>query len=212
MANPVSYGMSENSKFNFLIFVFAGLAVLGYASYFVWSEMTFAERFYIEKKGELISLEKKQEQIAQLQEELKKISENRIEVIDSLIIKDDVLKVIERIEAVAKRERLLYEVVILGEVTKESIERELADARRARRGGREERLKEIENKFPNISFQITLTGGYSGMIRFFEGIGTLPHYTKVERFDLLDKTIEGTEEEPERVIKGTISLTIFTRE
>jgi len=95
--------MSENSKFNFLIFVFAGLAVLGYASYFVWSEMIFAERFYIEKKGELISLEKKQEQIAQLQEELKKISENRIEVIDSLIIKDDVLKVIERIEAVAKR-------------------------------------------------------------------------------------------------------------
>jgi len=207
--------MRSVNKFQIFTLLFIGLGLLAYAGYFVWGEIGTAQSLYIEKQKEIISIEKRQEQISQLKKELEKTAEKKIEVLDSLIARDDVLKVIERIEGVAKRERLLYEVKLLGEITKESIDREILAIRRSRAGGKKEAIEEVLNKLSNINFQVNLTGEYLGIIRFLEGIGTLPYYAQVDRFELLGKKTkiitETGEEQETSFIEASINLIIFTR-
>lgn len=204
------------NKTQFFILLLIGLGLIVYAGYFVFQEISQAQSLYIEKQKELAGLENKQKQIAHLREELEKISENKAEVLASLIVRDDALKVIERIEDVARKGGLLHEVNLLGEVTKEGIDRELLAIRRSRSGGKEEAMEAVLNKLPNISFQVNLTGDYSGIIRFLEGIGTLPYYTQIEQFELAGKKPKivgeaGEGAEKISAIEAKINLSVFTR-
>lgn len=192
-----------------LIFLF-WLLGFGYAGYFLFGEIASSKSIYIEKSKELVSGEKKQEQIEQTKKELEKTEKNREDIVSSLLSPRDVLEFILRMEDIAKKAGLTHEVRILKEVTQESIDRELLALRQARQRGRSTEETALEEKLPGVTFNVDISGSYPGIVRFLEGIGTLSYYTHIESFNISrDTKGEGAET---GTVKSTIQLMVFTKQ
>lgn len=187
------------------------LLAFAYAVYLVWGQISYARVQYIEKYTELISLEEKQGLSKELQVELAKTATDREEVVQALLRKEDVLKFIERVEDIAKRAGLSHEVKILRETTREDIEKERTALARTRGKAKDEALEAIKKRLPGVTFNVSMGGLYSGIVRFLEGIGTLPYYTHVERLDLSSGR-GGDEEVESATLEASIQLTVFIME
>jgi len=184
--------------------------VFGYAGYFLWSEIVSARDLYTETYRGLLSIEKKQEQASQLQKELASTEKNREEILSSLLAQDETLNFIVSIEDIAQKAGLSYEVRIIREVTEESIEQEKLALKRSRRKAKEAE-EALERKLPGIVFEISLEGSYLGIIRFLEGVASLPYYTHIESFN-----ISAGEKSPpaggeSKVVKAIIQMVVFTK-
>ncbi|MFY9457911.1 MAG: hypothetical protein WAP23_03215 [Candidatus Spechtbacterales bacterium] len=199
---------TSKTRAKFLLIAIVWLFGFGYGGYFLFGEIASSKNLYIEKSKELVSSEKKQEQIERIKEELEKAEKNRGEIVSSLLVTEDVLEFILKIEDIAKKARLTYEVRILKEVTQESIDQELLALRQARRREVPAEDAAIE-KLPGVTFNVDISGSYSGIIRFLEGVGTLSYYTHIESFNVSEGPgVEGAE--PGKV-KSTIQLMVFTK-
>jgi len=199
---------------NKLFFLFSAIVVLlgiGYTIYFLIGKIDSSKNVYIEKSKEIVLIGKKQGQIEELKDELKKTAQNREEITASLLSRGDVLDFIVKIENTAKFAGLSYEVRITREITQSAIDEELLTLRRSRRRGRGQDSEETpeEQKLPGVVFNITLSGSYSGVIRFLEGVASLPYYTHVESFTI-SKDIKTGEEESSQV-ESSIQMTVFTK-
>lgn len=135
------------------------LVGFGYASYFLWGEIVSAGALYSETYKDLISLEEKQKQIIQLQAELQISEKSREEVLSSLLSRDDTLVFILRIEDIARKAGLSYNVRISQEITKDAIEQERLALRQSRRKAKKD-VEALEGKLPGIVFSIEIDGSY----------------------------------------------------
>lgn len=194
----------------FLLIVLSWLFGFGYAGYFLFGEIASSKSLYIEKSKELVSREKKQEQIGEIKKELEKTEKNREEIISSLLSPQDVLEFILRIEDIAKKAGLAHEVRILKEITQESIDQELLALRQARQRVRPAEETALQEKLPGVTFNVDISGSYSGIIRFLEGIGTLSYYTHIESFNI-SEDLKGEDAEQAGMVKSTIQLMVFTK-
>jgi Tfp pilus assembly protein PilO len=199
----------QKVRVKFLLIALAWLFGFGYAGYFLFTEIASSKNLYVEKSRELVSYEKKQEQIGKIKSELEMTGKNREGIISSLLSPKAVLEFILRIEDIAKKAGLTHEVRILKEITQESIDQELLAQRAARRRDRPAEEQALEEKLPGVTFNIDISGSYSGVIRFLEGIGTLSYYAHIESF-----SISGApkgEGEESGAVKATIQLVVFTK-
>lgn len=204
-----------NNKTNFkllafFLFVFVGLI---FATYFLFAEISSAKNFYIEKTKELLGAEKKQEQIDQITKELKSISNNKEDVIASIISPDRALDFIVKIEDIARAAGLIYEVRISKEITQESIDEELLAIRRSQRRGRDVDEADTRNKLPGIILGIELSGTYSGIVRFLEGIASFPYYSYIENFSITKASESGVEDNQILAprVQAAMQLMVFTK-
>ena len=197
---------------NKLFLLFSAIVVLlgvGYVIYFLLGKIDSSKDMYIEKSKEIVLLEKKQGQIEELKEELKKTAQNRKEIMTSILSRTDVLDFIVKIEKTAKLAGLSYEVRITREITQSAIDEELLALRRSRRRGRESEETTKEEKLPGVVFNIEISGSYSGVIRFLEGVASLPYYTHIESFNISKDRKTGGEESSQ--VESSIQMTVFTK-
>lgn len=198
-----------------LALIALGLIVgLGYTGYGLLGKVDAARILYLEKSKELLSLEKKQEHVTQLTLELASTAASREEIISALLEPAAALDFIVRIEDIARKAGLSYEVRILREISQESIEEEQLALRRVRKRSTESTEEPGEAKLPGITFSVTVKGSYMGAIRFLEGIASLPYYTHIESFAFSRKE-RPKEASPEageaRTVDATIQLMVFTK-
>lgn len=193
-----------------------GLVVgLGYVGFSLFEKIDSARALYLTKSKELISIEKKQEHITQLELELAKTSASREEVASALLAPAEALDFLVRIEDIARKAGLSYDVRILQEITQESIDEEQAALRRSRRKTSDVTEGPVEVRLPGITFSVTIEGSYLGIIRFFEGVASLPYYTRIESFTVSGKErpkeSEPSEAEAERTVEAVVQLMVFTK-
>ena len=82
--------------------------------------------------------------------------------------------------------------------------------RRARRSAKEGLEEALQGKLPGVTFDVGLEGSYEGIIRFTEGVASLPYYTHIDKFNISEKR-EGEEGFEANEVKASINLTVFTR-
>lgn len=193
-----------------------GLLVgLGYAGFGLLSKIDAARALYLEKNKELLSLEKKQEHVTQLELELVKTAASREEILSALLAPAEALDFLVRIEDIARKAGLSYEVRILREITEVSIEEEQLALRRARKKPTDATEEPLDAKLSGITFSVTIKGSYPGIIRFMEGVATLPYYTHIESFAVSrkerPKEAETSEAGEARTVDAIIQLMVFTK-
>ena len=193
-----------------------GLVVgVGYGGFVLLAKIEAAGALYQEHSRELFALEKKQEHIAQLEAELARTALSREEIVSALLSSDEALDFIVRIEDIARKAGLSYEVRILQEVTQESIDAELLTLRRSRRQAKEATEESLEEKLPGITFNVTIRGSYLGIVRFMEGVAFLPFYTHIENFSISSKEraegSESAEQGTELIIQASVQMMVFTK-
>lgn len=198
-------------KLKLFMITVALAAGFGYAVYFLWGKVVSTQDLYIEKTKELLSLERKQEQISELEEKLSQTKEKREEIIESILLQEDMISFILKIEDIAKKAGLAHEVKIIRKITSESIEQERLAIRRARRTAKEALEEALRDKLPGVTFDVGLEGSYEGIIRFAEGVASLPYYTHIDRLNISEKR-KGEAGFEENKVKASINLTVFTRD
>lgn len=208
MANEAS-----NIKIRIALSCLAFFLVAGFGAYFLRKEINKAGFLYEEKKNDLVLITAKQDLASQLKEEFIRTEEDRENIVNSMLLRSDILKFIQILENTARKENLVYKINILREITWEDIAKQREASARARKKELSRENAEI-NDLARIVFNIEIKGGYGEIIRFFEGIGTLPYYTKVESFDIRKKITAGQaerEEELTNTIQSRIELSVFIR-
>ena len=192
-----------------------GLVVgVGYGGFVLLAKIEAAGALYQEHSRELFALEKKQEHIAQLEAELARTALSREEIVSALLSSDEALDFIVRIEDIARKAGLSYEVRILQEVTQESIDEELLALRRSRRKSKDI-IESIEEKLPGITFSVTIEGSYLGIVRFMEGVASLPFYVHIESFSISSREraegSESSELDTGRIVQASVQMMVFTK-
>ena len=203
----------ENNKAILKILVISVLllAGFGYAAYFLFGKISSAGDIYTAKSAEFVSIEKKQEQIDRIKEELVNTKKSRNEIISSLLAATDVLDFIVKVEGIARAAGLAYEVQISKELTQESIDQELLALRRSKRRGTDADEAVIKEKLPGIVFDIDISGSYSGVIRFLEGVASFPYYLHIESISISKVREQDDDEATITRVQATIKLMVFTR-
>ena len=185
-----------------------------YGGFVLLGKIEAAGSLYRARSTELFVLEKKQEHIAQLEFELARTAASREEVMFALLSSDEALDFIVRIENIARKGGLSYEVRILQEVTQESIDEELLALRRSRRKSKDI-IESIEEKLPGITFSVTIEGSYLGIVRFMEGVASLPFYVHIESFSILSREraegSESSELDTGRIVQASVQMMVFTK-
>ena len=185
-----------------------------YGGFVLLGKIEAAGSLYRARSTELLVLEKKQEHIAQLEFELARTAASREEVMFALLSSDEALDFIVRIENIARKGGLSYEVRILQEVTQESIDEELLALRRSRRKSKDI-IESIEEKLPGITFSVTIEGSYLGIVRFMEGVASLPFYVHIESFSISSREraegSESSELDTGRIVQASVQMMVFTK-
>ena len=192
-----------------------GLVVgVGYGGFVLLAKIDAAGELYQARSTELLALEQKQEHIAQLEAELARTAQSREEIMSALLASTEALDFIVRIEDIARKGGLSYEVRILQEVTQESIDEELLALRRSRRKSKDI-IESIEEKLPGITFSVTIEGSYLGIVRFMEGVASLPFYVHIESFSILSREraegSESSELDTGRIVQASVQMMVFTK-
>ena len=192
-----------------------GLVVgMAYGGFVLLGKIDAAGELYRARSNELFALEKKQEHIAQLESELARTAVSRGEIMAALLASTETLDFIVRIEDIARKAGLSYEVRILQEVTAASIEQELLALRRSRRKSKDV-TESLEEKLPGITFSVTIEGSYWGIVRFMEGVAALPFYTRIESFNISShKRAEGSESlegDTDLIVEASVQMMVFIK-
>lgn len=193
-----------------------GLIVgVGYGGFVLLAKIEAAGALYQARSKELLTLEKKQEHVTQLKAELARTAASRGEIISALLSSDEALDFIVRIEDIARKAGLSYEVQILQEITQESIDAEILALRRARRKSKDVTEESLGAKLPGITFSVTIEGSYVGIVRFMEGVASLPFYTHIESFSISSKKraegSESSEQDIGLIVQASVQMMVFTK-